>query len=160
MPTVKLSEGFLNLQEGPQQVLKIYKVKHDTTFNKIRLYYMDERGATSNDQFQIDKSNKNRRVALNKFSTIAKAALNDFKAKNIDPMTLEGKFIKADVYYEVPEKGPYKGRTFTRLNNVQPTDESFEEPVWEDEDDEDFEEDDEIEENEVEEDDDDDELFD
>lgn len=123
MPKIVMSNDFLELEEGKDQVLLISKVTYNSDYEKITLTFVDRYGRSSRKPFVLGKENASRSTAKSILSVIAKAATRDYKSKAIDMFALEGKFIMADVAREPGKSDP--NRLFANLSNYRPTDETF-----------------------------------
>lgn len=119
---MRLGKGFVNLEEGQDQVLLISKVAYDEKYAKCKLTFKDEQtGGTGTEQFTFKNGNKVNDVALNIFTTIAMCAMDDFtlREKDFDPELLEGRYVLCDVLMEDVEfEDGGKGR-FPRYRNFR-----------------------------------------
>lgn len=156
--TVKLSEGFKEVQIGDDQIFAIVEVKYDEKFGRAEVVMQDKRGALITQRFKFKGVKKKAaETALNIFSALAKSALDDWELEEVEPEDIQGLFVKADVYKSKSTKDD--GKYFKNMRNfrsLSEDDETFE-PDYEPED-----EVDEIEDSEedIEEDEDEDDLFD
>lgn len=136
-----LTKGFRNVEVGPNQLLMIKKVVYDDKFGKLRLLLTDRDGGTMNEFFSFWKSKtKPNEVALNVFSTIAKAATGDWTEREIEPAELVGCYLVVDVIEQTSDDG----KVFKHIRNVKEAEdfEPFDIDIDDDEEDEDVEEDD------------------
>lgn len=119
---MRLGKGFVNLEEGQDQVLLISKVAYDEKYAKCKLTFKDEQtGGTGTEQFTFKSGNKVNDVALNIFTTIAMCAMDDFtlREKDFDPELLEGRHVLCDVLMEDVEfEDGGKGR-FPKYRNFR-----------------------------------------
>lgn len=145
MAKIALTQGFRNLEIGKEQLLKIKKVSYDEKFMKCKVTFADDQDRALTETYSFKgKSKKNpiNEVALGIFSTIAKCATHDFTDREIDPESIRGLYIVADVWEQVAknEEGEETGR-YLHVKNFKEADvevpDDDEEDLEEEEDDED-----------------------
>lgn len=142
MAKIMLGEGYRNLKLGPAQLLRIKKASYDEKFMTAKLTFEDADGRTQTEQYKLmgAKKGEMNQGALGALSTVAKCATKDHKNREIDPLSLQGLYIVADVVSqeERDKDGEPTGRSFVHLRNIDEADEEFEaarEDEAEDEDD-------------------------
>lgn len=121
---MKLGKGFLNLKEGSNQTLLISKVTYDKKYDKAKVTFEDERGATCVEQYGFTKKDgKPNEVSLNIFTTLVMCAMNNFEMQEseFEPKELEGHYVIADVVKDeyVNEDTGKKG-SYMHVRNFQP----------------------------------------
>lgn len=124
MAKIKLSEGFKPLPEGTY-VFKITKVIYKEDYGKLELTLTTQDGKSTVERYSLMKSNgEMNEGACAAFSYMARAALNDMDADEIDHDDLVGRFVRATVEHEQVEsnKTPGKMLTFVRLIDKEPAD--------------------------------------
>ena len=105
MATVRLTQGFRNLEVGTEQLLELKKVSYDDKFKKCKITFADDEGRalTETYGFKGKKKGTVNEVVLGIFSTIAKCATHDFTDRDIDPESIQGLYIVADVWEQTVE---------------------------------------------------------
>lgn len=120
---MKLGKGFINLNEGENQTLKITKVTYDEKYDKCKVTFKDDRGGSCTEQFLFTgKNGKPNEVALNIFTTLAMCALNDFDMQEteFDPQELEGCHVQADVTKDiVTDEDTGRTNTYYHVRNFK-----------------------------------------
>lgn len=117
-----MTSGFSLIPEGTY-IFKIEKVDYDDDFGKIKIDMKTEKGQSYRETYSLknndDEWNEN---ALNAFSYFAKNVMNNFEMDDVDPASLTGHYVQADVEHEkVPsKKDPRKLMTFAHLRNLAP----------------------------------------
>lgn len=98
MASIQLVDGWRKPKPGVHDFL-ITKVVYDEEFDKVKVHFEDETGATTMEQFTLVKSDgKPNETALGIFSTMAKCALHDETNREIDFDDLEGLAVRAEAY--------------------------------------------------------------
>ena len=94
MGRVNLSGGFTIMSEG-EYVLKIIEVKHNPDFGKIDITMTNAQGRHHFEHFSLfDKDGNSRESASNAFSILARRALRNPAAEDIDTDELIGTYLK------------------------------------------------------------------
>lgn len=119
---MRLGDGWLNVEPGRDQLLKIVKVDESDKYEKVKVTFKDERGGTCTEQFMFERNGKVNEVALNIFTTIAMCAMDDtsLRNKDFDPEELVGRYVVADVVateYTNPNTG--KTGIYNNLKNFR-----------------------------------------
>ena len=117
MALIKLEEGFSVIPEGTY-VFKITECIYNKDYNKIEVKLETENGQFLTERYNLDSDG-----GIKAFSFLAKNALNDFSAEEVDTDELVGHFIEADVVHTQSEstKEPGKMLTFANLKNKRPS---------------------------------------
>ena len=122
---IELSENtFTPLKEG-KYVFTIEEIVYKAVFKRVEMRLATETGRKLYQNFYfMTKDNSPNTAALDQFSRMAKACLNDKNAKSVDPDVLKGKQFKAEVTHVVlPKKdNPAENVTFTNLKSFEPVD--------------------------------------
>lgn len=124
MARITLSEGFSLIPEGTH-VFHIDKTEYDEEFGVLKVHMTAENGQKHTERYGLmGNNNTPNEGAMNAFSYFAKAAMNDFSLKDIDPEELVGHRIECDVEHDtftsnrtgktmkavrLTEKRPYAG---------------------------------------------------
>lgn len=117
MAKIPLTEGFSPLPEGTY-VFRVDKVDYKEAFGKLVITLVTQSGKKHAERFYLqNKDGGDNDGARSAFSFLAKTALNDFTATEIDPEDLLGYFIKAEISHEDTD-----GRTYARLGQKWPAD--------------------------------------
>ena len=117
MARIGLTSGFTLIPEG-EYVFGIYDVTYDETFGKMEVKCVTADGLRHTERFSLKNSNDEiNEGAINAFSYLAKVALNNFGAEEIDHTDLIGHyFIGSIVHTQQPNrKDPTKIVTFANL---------------------------------------------
>lgn len=94
-------KGFEPIPEG-KYPMKVVKVNHKETFNKVELTYETAAGKQHTEKFDLNIDG-----GAWAFAFTARNLLDDNSVMSIDPNDLKGKFAMFEVTHEVV---PYKGR--------------------------------------------------
>ena len=124
MALIKLSGGFTPIPEGVH-VFKITDVTYKEAFGKLEITMQTAKGKKHVERYQFTKKDGDTNDgALAAFSFMAKCALNDQDADEIDPEDLAGCFIRANVVHDVLPSTKKEGETvtFVRLTDKEPAD--------------------------------------
>ena len=120
MAKIKLSDtGFSLIPEGVT-TFKIVGVEYKEDFGKMKVQLQTKNGSKHTEQFTLmDKNGEVNEGALNKFSYLAKTALNNFELDEIDEQDLVGCYLTATVTHEEFESNKTPGRMLksVRLND-------------------------------------------
>lgn len=122
MSRIPLSGGFVLIPEGTE-VFRIYDVVEHEDFGKIEVKLVDAKGRTTIERFQIkNKDDSYNEGALNAFSYLAKAAMDDFELEDIEPTDMIDHYIEAEVKHDTqPSRtDPTKTVTFVNLGKKSP----------------------------------------
>ncbi|MEC4272929.1 hypothetical protein VJ923_07145 [Adlercreutzia sp. R25] len=129
MPKIMLGEGYRNLRVGHAQLLRIKKASYDEKFMVAKLTFEDAEGRTQTEQYRLmgTKKGEMNQGALGALSTVAKCATKNHKNREIDPLSLKGLYVVADVVQqdERNEDGELTGRSFLHLRNIDEAEEEF-----------------------------------
>lgn len=128
MALIKLSGGFTPIPEGTY-VFKITEVVYKEAFGKLEVTLQTAKGKRHVERYQFTKGNGEvNDGALAAFSYMAKCALDDPDAEEIDPGDLVGCYIRATVEHDVQPSKKKEGETVTwvKLVDKEPAD-GFEE---------------------------------
>lgn len=121
MATLTLSEGYRNLKVGEAQELEISRVEFDERKQTAKVTFADAEGGTCTEQFRFGTTatkSKGQEVALNIFSTLAKCALHDWQLTEIDPLSIQGQLVVADVFQqEVVNEETGRSTFYTHVKN-------------------------------------------
>lgn len=123
MAKIPLSESTFSLCPEGTHIFQITAATYKEDFGKLEITLKTKEGYTHTERFSFIKNDGTpNEVALNVFSFLAKTALQDFEATEIDHEELIGCFIKAEVTHDVvpSNKDPNKNITFSRLGNKYP----------------------------------------
>lgn len=106
-------KAFETIPEG-KYAMKVVKVNHKETYNKVELTLETEAGKQYTERFDLNVDG-----GAWAFSITARNLLNDNEIDAIDPKDLMGKFAMFEVTHETVE---YKGRdtVFARARSVAP----------------------------------------
>ena len=116
MATIQLTSGFTVCPEGVH-VFRIYKVEYNQDFGKLTIHLVNAQGITHQERFSLlNVSGNPNEKAYNAFSYFARTALNDYTATAIDPNTLVGHYIKAEVVHTIVPSNKEQGKTMTFAN--------------------------------------------
>lgn len=124
MSRIPLSGGFVLIPEGTE-VFRIYDVVEHENFGKIEIKLVDAKGRTHTERYSIkNKDDSYNEGALNAFSYLAKAAMDDYELEDIEPTELINKYIEAEVKHEKVQSrtDPNKTVTFVNLGKKSPAD--------------------------------------
>lgn len=124
MALIKLSGGFTPIPEGVH-VFRIESVEYKEAFGKLEIHMVTKSGKKHVERYGFLKENGAQNDgALAAFSFMAKCALNDPDAEEIDPEDLVGHFIRATVEHDVRESTKKEGGTvtFVKLTDKEPAD--------------------------------------
>lgn len=117
---ITLSEStFTLIPEGPA-IFEILAVEYTEKTGKMEVKMKTTDGLKHTEKFQLKSDGKTiNEKALSAFSFFARAVLDDFTIKEIDPDDLVGHFFSCDVKHDVqPSKNdPTKDVTWVRLEN-------------------------------------------
>ena len=119
MAMIPLKNTYTVCPEGIH-VFKIDKVEYDETFGKMQIHLVTEKGIKLVERFSmLNADGTYNDKACNAFSYFAKTALNNYEIENVDPLTLTGHYIKAEVKHtKVPSNNdPAKILTFANLGD-------------------------------------------
>lgn len=128
MGRIPLTSGFTIMPEG-EHILRIYDVDFDEEFGKLIIKLINAKGVTVQERFTLKDANEEyNNGALNAFSNLAKAALDDEDAEDVDPEDLIDHYIKGEVVHAVVEdkKDPSKTRTYANIRARYPAPNGFE----------------------------------
>ena len=116
MPTIQLTSGFTVCPEGVH-IFRIYKTEYNQDFGKLTIYLVNAQGITHQERFSLlNVSGTPNEKAYNAFSYFARTALNDYTATAIDPNSLVGRYIKAEVVHTIVPSNKEQGKTMTFAN--------------------------------------------
>lgn len=124
MALIKLSGGFTPIPEGVH-VFKITDVTYKEAFGKLEITMQTAKGKKHVERYQFTKKDGDTNDgALAAFSFMAKCALNDPDAEEVDPEDLVGCYIRATVEHDVLPSTKKEGETvtFVRLTDKEPAD--------------------------------------
>ena len=132
MAKIGLSKGFRRLQEGPGQILVIADISYDDKYGKAQVTFEDERGGSQVETYTMGapgkKQTRGNKVAADICAAMAKHALHDWEAEEIDPEELVGLTVMADVTRDKTTDDSGETRYYTHVRNFK------EAPAEEDED--------------------------
>lgn len=114
---IELSEAsYTPLAEG-KYVFTIEEIEYKPQFKRVEMRLATETGRKLYQNYYFEtKDSKPNTAALDMFSRMAKAALNDKNAKSVDPDLLKGKSFKAEVTHTVLPKKDNPAETVTFVN--------------------------------------------
>ena len=119
MAIIPMTSSFTLCPKGVH-IFRIYKVDYNEEFGKLTIHLVNAQGITHKENYSLmgTDGNINERACA-AFSFFAKTALNDFSLEACDPVTLVGRYIKADVTHtEMPYRNdPTKMVTFANLGD-------------------------------------------
>ena len=128
MAMLALSEGYRNLKVGEAQELEISKVDFDERKQVCKVTFADAEGGTCTEQFRFGTTavkSKGQEVALDIFSTLAKCALHDWQLVEIDPHSIQGAVVIADVFQqEVVNQETGRSTFYTHVKNFHEAEEA------------------------------------
>jgi hypothetical protein len=128
MGRIPLTAGFTIMPEG-EHILRIYDLSWDEEFGKLIIKLINAKGVTVQERFTLKDANEEyNNGALNAFSNLAKAALDDEDAEDVDPEDLIDHYIKAEIVHAVVQdkNDPSKSRTFANIRARYPAPNGFE----------------------------------
>lgn len=117
MARIGLTSGFTLIPEG-EYVFGIYDVSYDETFGKMEVKLVTADGMRHTERFNLKNANDEANEgALNAFSYLAKTALNNFGAEEIDHTDLIGHYFVGSIVHTTQpnRKDPTKTVTFANL---------------------------------------------
>lgn len=124
MATIPLSSGYTTIPEG-EYVFRIEKVEYKEEFGKLKIFLVTQDGQKHVENYRLlDAKGEPNDGAMNAFSYLAKTALNDFDATEVDPEELVGCYFAATVVHDVQPSTREAGKTvtFVKLDEKVPAD--------------------------------------
>ena len=116
MAKIKLAEtGFHLIPEGTY-VWTIKKATYDAKFNKVNVDFENENGEKITNKYSLGNPG-----GAKAFSFLAKTALNNYGATELDPETLVGKKVIGDIEHSEVESNAKEGEMvkFANLRNFK-----------------------------------------
>lgn len=116
MAVIKLAEtGFHLIPEGTY-LWTIKKAKYDAKFNKVEVEFENENKEKITNKYSLGNAG-----GAKAFSFLAKTALNNYGATEIDPETLVGKKVIGDIEHSEVESNVKEGEMvkFANLRNFK-----------------------------------------
>ena len=113
MSRIPLTGGYTMMPEG-ETVLMIKEATYKEDFGKVKLTLVNSKGQKHFENFTlVDKDGNTNDGACGAFSALAKTALRDPEAENVDVDELVGTFIKAEIAYREYEGNDGKTKKTT-----------------------------------------------
>lgn len=123
---MKLSPRTFPIIPEGTHVFMIDAVEYNEEFGKMNVSMHVQSGMKFIERYSLLKQDKEvNSGAMNAFSYFARCALNDFDVDDIDPQSLVGHYIKAEVTHEKTTNADGEERTYARLGKKYPA-EGFE----------------------------------
>ena len=114
MSRIALTGGFTPMPEGIH-ILKITKVEYDESFGRMSITMENAAGQRHFENFRfLDANGEENQKAIGAFSSLARAALGDSEADEIDTDELVGYLVKGEISYRTYEDKEGKTRTATQ----------------------------------------------
>lgn len=114
MSRIALTGGFTIMPEG-EQILCITKVEYDESFGRMSVTMQNADGQRHFENFRfLDATGAENQKAIGAFSSLAKAAIGDSNAEEVDTDDLVGCFVKAEISHREYEDKDGKMRTATQ----------------------------------------------
>ena len=108
---------YQDLEPGKYQ-FKIVDIKYDADFGRVETKLETESGRLVYYTYYLKDNDGNPNdYQLQGFARMAKTALNDKNAKQIDPNVLAGKSFKAELLYK---ESPNTGKKYKNLRSYEP----------------------------------------
>ena len=99
MSRIPLTGGFTMMDEG-EQILKITQAEYKEDFGKVKLTMQNAKGQKHFESFTLfDKNGEMNDGACGAFSALAKTALRNSDAEDVDVNELVGRYIKGEITY-------------------------------------------------------------
>lgn len=113
---VPMRDTYQVLPEG-EYIFLITDVKEDEDFGKIEITLETKEGKKHRERFSLKTADDEwNEGALNAFSYFCKTATQDWESEEIDPQSLVGCYIKAEVEHTVVQSNKDAGKTVTFAN--------------------------------------------
>lgn len=113
---VPMRDTYQVLPEG-KYIFLITDVKEDEDFGKIEITLETKEGKKHRERFSLKTADDEwTEGALNAFSYFCKTATQDWESEEIDPQSLVGCYIKAEVEHTVVQSNKGAGKTVTFAN--------------------------------------------
>jgi len=116
MAVINLTNSFQICPEGVD-IFMVSDVTYDEDFGKMEITLTNADGFTIKERYNLMMADGNpNEKALSAFSFFAKTALNNFKAKEVDPIELVGHFIEGNVVHTTTQSKTDADKTVTFAN--------------------------------------------
>ena len=114
MSRIALTGGFTIMPEGVH-ILCIKKIEYDESFGRMSITMENAEGQKHFENFRfLDSTGADNQKALSAFSALAKAAIGDNDAEEVDTDELLGCFVKAEICHREYEDKDGKTKTATQ----------------------------------------------
>lgn len=118
MSRIPLTGGFTMMSEG-EQILKITEATYKEDFGKVKLTMVNASGQKHFENFTLtDKEGNTNDGACGAFSALAKTALCDQEAEDVDVSELVGCYIKGEIAYREYDKDGVTKKATTKAEGT------------------------------------------